>query len=105
MYAIVDIHGKQFKVQASDTLYVPYAKEHQADDTLVFDRVLLVAEDKDVKVGTPTVENATVEATVLGHVRGDKILVFKKKRRKRYKVTRGHRQHYTQIRVDAVNAA
>ncbi len=105
MYAIVDIQGKQFKVRESDTLFVPFMAQQSAEDTIVLDRVLLVANGEDVSVGTPTVDRATVTATVLGHVRGDKIIVFKKKRRKRYKVKRGHRQRYTQIRVDAVSVA
>ena len=104
MYAIVDIQGKQFKVRELDTLFVPHMPGRSADDTLVFDRVLLLADDQEVRVGAPTVEKATVTATVLGEVKGDKVVVFKKKRRKRYKVKRGHRQRYTQIRVDSLSA-
>lgn len=100
MYAIVDIKGKQFKVREDDTLYVPYFKDAKHEDTLTFDRVLLVANDEDVWIGTPTVDGASIIARVLGHVKGDKIMVFKKKRRKRYKVKRGHRQQYTQIRIE-----
>lgn len=101
MYAIVEIAGKQYKVREQDTLYVP---RQQADtrETLTFERVLLVSNGEEVHVGTPTVEGASVTATVLDHVKADKVLVFKKKRRKRYKVKRGHRQPYTQIQVDAV---
>ena len=103
MYAIVEIKGKQFKVQENDTLYVPRLRDAQEDDTVTFDRVLLVSNDDDVQVGAPTVDGASVTAKVLGHVKADKVLVFKKKRRKRYKVTRGHRQQYTQIQVDALS--
>lgn len=103
MYAIVEIHGKQYKVREQETLYVPHLNGAQADDTLTFDRVLLLANDDDVRVGTPTVDGAQITAKVLGHVKADKVLVFKKRRRKRYKVTRGHRQQYTQIQVEALS--
>lgn len=105
MYAIVDIADKQYKVREDDTLYVPHRKNAQPDDTLTIDRVLLVSSgDGDVTLGTPTVGSATVEAKVLGHVKGDKVLVFKKKRRKRYKVKKGHRQRYTQIQITTLDA-
>ena len=103
MYAIVEIKGKQYKVREHDTLYVPYFNNTEADDTLTFDRVLLLANNETIAVGTPTVEGAAVTATVLGHVKADKVLVFKKKRRKRYKVKRGHRQRYTQIQIEALS--
>ncbi|MDX1548088.1 MAG: 50S ribosomal protein L21, partial [Rhodothermales bacterium] len=93
---------KQFKVQEDDTLYVPYMAGKAADDPVTFDRVLLVSGD-DVTVGAPAIDGATVEATVLGHVKADKVLVFKKKRRKRYKVKNGHRQRYTQVRIDGLS--
>ncbi len=106
MYAIVDVKDKQFKVRANDTVYVPYHSEAEADDTLTFDRVLLLSDGEgDVQLGSPTVNGATVDATVLDQVKGDKVIVFKKKRRKRYRVKRGHRQQYTKIKIDAVNAA
>ena len=101
MYAIVDISGKQFKVQQDTKLYVPRQKA-DVGDTLTFDRVLLVSGD-DVQVGAPTVSGASVTAKVLGHVQGDKVIVFKKKRRKGYRVKNGHRQPYTQISIDALN--
>lgn len=105
MYAIVDIAGKQFKVSPQDVLYVPRLKDTDVDAEIDFDRVLLVDNDGEVQVGTPLVEGATVKATVLDHLKADKVLVFKKKRRKRYKVKRGHRQPYTQIRIDALDVA
>ena len=104
MYAIVEIKGKQYKVREQETLYVPFLNDAKADDTLTFDRVLLLANDEDIHVGTPTVDGAQITAKVLGHVKGDKVIVFKKKRRKRYKVKRGHRQRYTQIQVEALSA-
>lgn len=102
MYAIVEIKGKQFKVGENDTLYVPYLGG-DADDKHTFDRVLLFAKDDNIHVGAPTVDGAKMTAKVLGHVKADKVLVFKKKRRKRYKVKRGHRQQYTQIQVEGVS--
>ena len=103
MYAIVDVKDKQFKVREDDTLYVPYHSEADVDETLTIDRVLLVSnEDGDVTVGTPTVEDVSVTARVVDHVKGDKVIVFKKKRRKRYRVKRGHRQQYTQIQIESL---
>ena len=104
MYAIVEIKGKQYKVREQETLYVPYVHDAKEDDTLTFDRVLLLGSDDDVHVGAPLVDGATVSAKVLGHVKADKVLVFKKKRRKRYKVKRGHRQRYTQILVEGLSS-
>lgn len=103
MYAIVEIAGKQYKVSKDDTLYIPL-QQAEAKAKLSFDNVLLVADGEKVTVGKPTVDGASVEATVLDHVKADKVLVFKKKRRKRYKVKKGHRQPYTQVKVTAVNA-
>ncbi len=103
MYAIVEIAGKQYKVSQDDTLYIP-RQSADTSSTLSFDKVLLVADGENVSVGTPTVEGASVDATVLDHLKADKVLVFKKKRRKGYKVKRGHRQPYTQIKVTALNA-
>ncbi len=103
MYAIVEISGKQYKAQANTRLYVPRQKAEKLS-TVTFDQVLLVSGDGGVKVGTPVVEGASVVATVVDHVKGDKILVFKKKRRKRFRVKRGHRQPYTLLKIEAVNA-
>lgn len=104
MYAIVDVKDKQFKVREDDTLYVPYHSDAEADQELTLDRVLLVSDgDGDVTLGTPTVEDASVTARVVEHVKGDKVIVFKKKRRKRYRVKRGHRQQYTQIQIESLN--
>ena len=103
MYAIVDVKDKQFKVQEDDTLYVPYHSDADVDDELTLDRVLLLSDGEgDVTIGTPTVNGATVQARVVDHVKGDKVIVFKKKRRKRYRVKRGHRQQYTQIEIESL---
>jgi large subunit ribosomal protein L21 len=105
MYAIVDVKDKQFKVRENDTLYVPYHADAEVDETLTLDRVLLLSNgDGDTTVGTPTVDGATVTARVVDHVKGDKVIVFKKKRRKRYRVKKGHRQQYTQIHIESLNA-
>ncbi len=103
MYAIIDVADKQFKVREGDDIFVPYHSDLTPDDTLTIDRVLLLSDDESVAVGTPTVDGVTVESTVLEHVKGDKVLVFKKKRRKRYKVKRGHRQQFTKIRIDSIS--
>jgi len=105
MYAIVDIKDKQFKVREKETAYVPFHSDLNPGDEVVFDRVLLVSDGAGgVSVGTPTVDGAAVHATVVDQVKGDKVIVFKKKRRKRYRVKRGHRQQYTKIRVDALTS-
>jgi len=104
MYAIVDVKDKQFKVREDDTLYVPYHASAEVDDELTLDRVLLVSDgDGDVTLGTPSVDGASVQARVVDQVKGDKVIVFKKKRRKRYRVKRGHRQQYTQIQIESLD--
>jgi len=102
MYAIIEVADKQFKVHEGQDIFVPYHRDAAPEDSLSIDRVLLLSDDETVTVGTPTVDGATVEATVVDHVKGDKVLVFKKKRRKRFKVKRGHRQQYTKIRIDSI---
>lgn len=103
MYAIVDIKDKQFKIREGEYVYVPHHADAAIDDTLTFDRVLLVSDgDGSVQLGAPTVEGATVSARVVDQVKGDKIIVFKKKRRKRYKVKKGHRQQYTKVQIEAL---
>ena len=102
MYAVVEIAGQQFKVNPSERLYVPKL-EQPVDGVVKFDKVLLFADDKAVKVGNPVVKGASVEAKVLAHVKDDKVTVFKKKRRKGYRVKKGHRQQYTHIEITAIN--
>jgi large subunit ribosomal protein L21 len=101
MYAIVEVSGKQFKVQKDGKVYVP-RQQAEIGDQITFDRVLLVSGD-DIQVGQPTVGGASITATVLGHGKADKVIVFKKKRRKGYRVKNGHRQPYTQVSIDALN--
>lgn len=103
MYAIVDIAGKQFKVQKDQKLYVHRLKEDEGKKVKL-DQVLLLDDDGKVKVGTPNVKGASVEAKVLQHLKGDKVIVFKKKRRKGYRVRNGHRQYLTQIQIENIKA-
>lgn len=104
MYAVIEIGGFQYKVAENDVICVQ-KQDKAVDDKLSIERVLLVSDDKGkVSVGTPVVDGAKVEATVVDHVRSDKVIVFKKKRRKGYQVRNGHRQNMTQIRIDKVSA-
>ena len=103
MYAIVEIAGQQFKVEKDRRVYVQRLKAEEGAQ-VTFDRVMLVDNDGDVKVGTPTVSGANVTATVLQHLKGDKVLVFKKKRRKGYQKMNGHRQYLTSIQINSINA-
>jgi large subunit ribosomal protein L21 len=97
MYAVVQSGGKQYRVAVGDKLKVEKL-DVDSGDTMQFDRVLMVADGEDVEVGSPTVATP-VFARVLGHGRGDKILVFKMKRRKDYRRVQGHRQYYTELQV------
>ena len=100
MYAIVEIGGHQYKVAEKDVLFVD--KQNVEGDSLSFDRVLLVKDESGVKVGTPVVEGAEVSATLLDTVKSDKVLVFKKKRRKGYQKLNGHRQVMSQIQIEGI---
>jgi large subunit ribosomal protein L21 len=101
MFAIVEIAGQQFKVEKDQKIFV-HRIEGEAGTALQVDRVLLTADGSNVVVGTPTVSGAQVSATILGHFRGEKVRIFKKKRRKTYRKTIGHRQHFTQIQINSV---
>jgi large subunit ribosomal protein L21 len=101
MYAIVEIAGQQMKVEKGRKIYV-HRLESAEGETVVFDKVLLVDNDGDVKVGAPVVEGASVTVTVLEHMKGDKVLVFKKKRRKGYQKMNGHRQYLTKVQIEEV---
>ncbi len=101
MYAVLEIAGKQFKVANSDKLRVPSLKA-EIGNTVTFEKVLLVGDNGSTKVGNPTVEGARVEAKILGHGKDERVIVFKKKRRKGYRVKRGHRQGYTEIEISKI---
>jgi len=103
MYAIVEIGGQQFKIAKDQKLYVNLVNE-EAGAELEFDKVYLVADGDNIRVGTPVVDSAVVKAKVLAHVKADKILVFKKKRRKGYQKMNGHRQPLTQIQIAEIVA-
>ena len=102
MFAIVDIAGKQFKVTENQSLFVP-KMEGEEGTSLTFKEVLLLDQDGKVQVGAPLVKGASVSGKILGHVKGDKVIVFKKKRRKGYKVKNGHRQDFTQILIEGIS--
>ncbi len=105
MYALIEISKKQFKVQKGDQLKVPYSGASEEGSSLEISDVLMINNDENVVFGTPYVENAKVSATVKGHGRDKKILVFKKKRRKGYKKTIGHRQNFTLIEIDDITVS
>ncbi|HST51808.1 MAG TPA: 50S ribosomal protein L21 [Pyrinomonadaceae bacterium] len=98
-YAIIRSGGKQFRVEEGATVRVP-SLDKQAGDAVELEALVIGGEE--VKVGSPAVEGATVKGTVVDHGRGDKIIVFKKKRRKQYKRTQGHRQNYTTVKIDSI---
>jgi large subunit ribosomal protein L21 len=99
-YAIIRSGGKQFRVEEGSTVRVP-SLDKKAGDSVELE-ALVVSGAEGVKIGSPAVEGATVAATVVDHGRGDKIIVFKKKRRKQYKRTQGHRQNYTTVKIDSI---
>jgi large subunit ribosomal protein L21 len=101
MYAIVEIAGQQFKVEKDRKICV-HRLDAEEGAKVSFDKVLLVDNDGSVTVGAPTVKGATVAATVLSHLKGDKVLVFKKKRRKTFQKMNGHRQYFTQIQIEEI---
>ena len=102
MYAIVEIGGHQYKVAEDDVLFVD--KQTADSDSITFDQVLLIKDDNgNVNIGTPVVEGAVVSATILDTVKADKVLVFKKKRRKGYQKLNGHRQVMSQIQIESIS--
>lgn len=102
MYAIVEIAGQQFKVEEGKKIFV-HRLESETDKILAFDRVLLIEDNDRIIIGEPVIKDAVVEGKVLEHVRGDKVIVFKKKRRKGYRVRNGHRQNFTQVEIVSIN--
>jgi len=102
MFAVVDLEGQQLRVSPSERIFIPKRSEN-VGSTLTFDRVLLVAGDTDVKIGTPYVKGASVQAKLLSHVKDEKVIVFKKKRRKGYRVRRGHRQQYSEVEITSID--
>ena len=101
MYAIVEIAGQQFKVEKDQQIFVHQLEEKEGAK-VEFDKVLLIDNKGKVNVGAPAISGAKVTAKVLDHVKGDKVVVFKKKRRKGYRVKNGHRQAFTQIEIQSI---
>jgi large subunit ribosomal protein L21 len=101
MYAIVEIAGQQFKVAKDQKVYV-HRLQSEEGSKVTFDNVLLVGEGEKVTIGAPAIEGAKVTAKILGHLKGDKVIVFKKKRRKGYKKKNGHRQFLTEIQIEGI---
>lgn len=103
MYAVVKTGGKQYKVAAGEKLKVEQIPADVGAE-VTLDQVLMVGEGESVKIGAPLVAGATVKATVLAQGRHDKIKIFKMRRRKHYQKHQGHRQYFTELRIDAINA-
>jgi large subunit ribosomal protein L21 len=104
MYAIVEIAGHQFKVSKDLKVYVNRLASEEGSK-VTFDKVLLLDDNGTITLGAPAIEGASVEAKVLQHLKGDKVIVFKKKRRKGYKKRNGHRQYLTQIVIEGISAS
>lgn len=103
MYVIVDIQGQQFKVKQDQRLFVHRINADQGSE-VEFEKVMLVDNDGAVTIGTPVVEGAKVVVEILSHLKGDKVLVFKKKRRKGHRKLNGHRQQFSEVRVKSIIA-
>jgi large subunit ribosomal protein L21 len=104
MYAIVEILGQQFKAEAGKRLYIHRMAEADRGAEIEFDKVLLVDNEGTITVGAPVVEGAKIVCEVLSHVRGEKVIIFKKKRRKTYRKRNGHRQNFTEILIKEIVA-
>ena len=104
MYAIVEILGQQFKVEQGKKLFIHRMAEAERGETVEFDKVLLVDTDGTVTVGVPVVNGAKVVCEVISHVRGEKVIVFHKKRRKGYRKRNGHRQDFTELTIKEIIA-
>lgn len=102
MHAVVEIAGTQFAVSPKQTLKVPLLANNKVGDSVEFKNILLASDNGKISLGTPFI-SGSVKATVNGHEKGDKVLVFKKKRRKGYQKLNGHRQHYTSITINDIS--
>ena len=101
MYAIVEMAGQQFKVAKDQKVFV-HRLDSNEGDAVIFDNVLLIDDNGAITIGAPAIDGASVQAKVLRHLKGDKVIIFKKKRRKGYKVKNGHRQQLTQIQITSI---
>ena len=102
MYAIVEISGKQYKVQEGDIVFVDRLENEEEGKKVTFDKVILVSNDKKIEVGAPYVKGIKVEGKVVSHGKGKKILVYKYKAKKNYRRTQGHRQPYTKVEITKI---
>ncbi len=102
MYVIVDIAGQQFKVEKDNQIFV-HRLQGAEGDTVEFNKVMLIEDGDNVTVGKPIVEGASVTAKILSHVRGDKVIIFKKKRRKSYQLQKGHRQDFSKVQIENIS--
>ncbi len=102
MYAIIDVAGQQFKVEKGQKIYVHRLENEEGSD-VNFDKVMLIDNDGKITIGEPLINGAFVEGKVLTHIKGDKVIVFKKKRRKGYKVKNGHRQQFSHLEILTIN--
>lgn len=102
MYAVIKTGGKQYRVASGETLKIEQIPQAVGSE-IVLDQVLLVANGDNIAAGAPLVRGAKVKATVISHGRGEKVHIFKMRRRKNYRRTQGHRQNYTEIRIDAIS--
>ncbi len=103
MYAVIETGGKQYNVRTGDVLYIEKLPG-EAGDVVSFDKILLIGKEDHVFLGHPQVEDSKVEAEIIKHGRGEKLIVFKFKRRKNYRRKQGHRQDYTEIRISNIQA-
>jgi large subunit ribosomal protein L21 len=101
MFAIVEISGQQFKVTKDQEIFV-HRLPNEVGADVSFDKVLLVCDDAATQIGSPVLK-AKIDATVLDHLKGDKVIVFKKKRRKGYRVKNGHRQYFTKLKINSIS--
>ncbi len=102
MYAIVDLDGRQYRIQEGQQVFI-HRLQGEEGSSVVFDKVLMIDSDGSVEIGQPVIDGASVSATILSHLRGDKVLIFRKKRRKGYQKLNGHRQNLSQVRIDQIS--
>jgi len=101
MYAIVDIAGQQFKVEKDQRIFTNRLEGEEGSE-VTFDKVLMIDNDGDVNIGAPTLDGSSVKAKIINHLKGDKVIVYKKKRRKGYEKKNGHRQALTEIEIQEI---
>jgi len=102
MYAIVEIAGQQFKVEQGKKIFV-HRLETEEGKQIEFNKVLLIEDEGNITIGEPVIKDAVVEGKILDHMRGDKVIIFKKKRKKGYRIKNGHRQNFTEIEIISIN--